>query len=104
MTYTGFRQGDDRALVFETTDGGATFTDISGDLPSAPVNDLLLIEDEVIVGTDVGVFLLADAGSWLAVGHGMPKAPVLDLAYNVPTRTLVAGTFGRSLWQLTLPE
>lgn len=104
VTYSGFRAGSDAAHVYETTDGGTTWTDISGDLPNAPVNDLLLIGDAIVVGTDVGVFLSRDGGaSWLRAGESLPMAPVLDLAHQEATGAVVAGTFGRGLWRLSLP-
>ena len=104
VTYSGFRAGSDAAHVFETTDGGATWADISGNLPNSPVNDLLLLGEQMVVGTDIGVFASSDGGqTWLGAGDGLPMVPVMDLAYQKATNTVVAGTFGRGLWRLPLP-
>lgn len=104
VTYSGFREGNDAAHVFETTDGGATWTDISGNLPNAPVNDILLLGNRMVVGTDIGVFATGDGGqSWVRAGEGLPLVPVMDLVYQKATNTVVAGTFGRGLWRLRLP-
>ena len=35
--FSGYREGDNAANVYETTDGGATWQNISGNLPNAPV-------------------------------------------------------------------
>jgi len=106
-TFSGFRNGEDAAHVYKTTDGGASWRNISGNLPNAPVNDVVLNTSEpgtdVYVGTDVGVFVLeGDRRLWKAVGRGLPLAPVLDLRLHEPTQTLYAGTFGRSAWKVGL--
>jgi photosystem II stability/assembly factor-like uncharacterized protein len=95
--------------VFRTKDGGDTWTNISGNLPNAPVNDVVIDteRDTVYVGSDVGVFFLkadevAGEENWHAVGTGPPLAPVLDLRLHAPTDTLFAGTFGRSVWTVGL--
>jgi hypothetical protein len=106
-TFSGFRNGEDAAHVYKTTDGGASWRNISGNLPNAPVNDVVLNTaapgTDVYVGTDVGVFVLeGDRRRWKAVGRGLPLAPVLDLRLHEPTQTLYAGTFGRSAWKVGL--
>ena len=104
-TFSGFRNGEDAAHVFKTTDGGETWVNISGNLPNAPVNDVVIdVErDTVHVGSDVGVFTLKnDKKNWKATGDGLPLAPVLDLRLHAPSDTLYAGTFGRSVWKVGL--
>jgi hypothetical protein len=104
-TFSGFRNGEDAAHVFKTTDGGETWANISGNLPNAPVNDVVVdVErDTVHVGSDVGVFTLKnDKKDWKATGGGLPLAPVLDLRLHGPSDTLYAGTFGRSVWKVGL--
>src|SRR5437868_668390 len=39
-TFSGYRGGEDGAYVFRTLDGGATWADVTGNLPQAPVNDI----------------------------------------------------------------
>jgi hypothetical protein len=87
--------------VFESTDGGATFTDISSNLPDAPANDFVLSQGKLVVATDVGVFKRAANGSWGKFGTGMPIVSVLDLAAVPGTTAIVAATHGRGMWQLT---
>ena len=104
-TFSGFRNGEDAAHVFKTTDGGETWANISGNLPNAPVNDVVIDteRDTVHVGSDVGVFTLKNGRKdWKSTGDGLPLAPVLDLRLHGPTDTLYAGTFGRSVWKVGL--
>ena len=101
-TFSGFRSGSDDAHVMKSTDGGATWSDVSGNLPDAPVNDIIVRGKELLVGTDVGVFRSSGNKKWSTVGAGLPMAPVMDIDYQAATDTVVAGTFGRGIWSVTL--
>ena len=107
VTFSGFRTGDDAARVFLTRDGGETWAGVSGNLPAAPVNDLVLVGDgRVVVATDVGVFVTSGGSGdpvWLAVGGNLPKAPAMDLDVQ-PGGLLTVATFGRSAWRVQLPS
>jgi photosystem II stability/assembly factor-like uncharacterized protein len=105
VSYSSYRDGSDAAHLVKTTDGGLTFTDITGDLPTAPVNDVVLAGDGLLaVATDVGVFMSDDDGaSWLRVGDNLPTVPVLDLRYHEGSNTLTAATFGHGIQRVTLP-
>jgi photosystem II stability/assembly factor-like uncharacterized protein len=106
-TFSGFRNGEDAAHVFKTTNGGETWANVSGNIPNAPVNDVVLDKTRgtVFVGTDVGIFALRNGKkNWVPVGVGLPLAPVLDLRLHSPSATLYASTFGRSMWKLDLSE
>ena len=101
VAYSGFRSGDEAAYLLRTRDGGASWENLTGDLPRAPVNDVNLIGGDVVVATDVGVFLTRDDGrTWLRVGSGMPLVPVHELRWHAPSRTLFAGTFGRGIYKV----
>ena len=102
VTYSGYRNASDQAHVFRSRDGGATFSDLSGDLPDAPVNELVLAGDALVVGTDTGVFLSREDGRWLAVGD-LPVVPVMDLDFHAPGRLLTVATFGYGVQRLVLP-
>jgi photosystem II stability/assembly factor-like uncharacterized protein len=86
--------------VFESTDGGASFTDISGNLPDAPANDLVLSRGKLVVATDVGVYRRTPTGSWAKFGTGMPVLSVLDLTVVPGTNTILAASHGRGIWSL----
>jgi hypothetical protein len=95
--------------VFKSTDGGQNFTDISGNLPDAPAEWTVVRQDQLIVGTDVGVFVSGvDGGNWELLGRGLPNAPTysLDLQQKGAADTpdvLVAATQGRGIFKLPLP-
>lgn len=104
-TYSGYRSGSKRQHVVRSTDFGKRWTDISGNLPAAPVNELVALPDRtLVVGTDVGVFASKDGGKrWLAVGAGLPVVPILDLDIDPATKVVTAATFGHGIMRTTLP-
>ncbi len=109
VTISGYRNDEYVPHVFRTTDFGASWSDISGNLPEAPVNALIVDPDDaatLYVGTDVGVFVSFDTGAnWAPLGlSGLPPVVVSDLALHVATRTLLAGTHGRSMYEIALPS
>jgi len=96
--------------VFVSTNGlgGATWTNISGDLPDIPVNAIALDQRKekgqlvtvLYVGTDVGVFESLDGGThWRRLSRGMPNVAVFGLA-NDTNHRLVAATHGRGMFEL----
>jgi hypothetical protein len=106
-TFSGFRNGEDAAHVYKTTDGGETWVNNSGNLPNAPVNDVVIDteRDTVYIGSDVGVYNLKRGGNhWQFVGKGFPLAPVLDIRLHGPSDTLYASTFGRAMWRIDLTD
>jgi uncharacterized protein (TIGR03437 family) len=111
-TFSGFKFGSDTAgHVFRSTDGGTSWSDISGTgtgaLPNVPANDLVVDPDvagTLYLATDVGVFVSAnDGGAWTPLGSGLPRVPVTALRMHRPTRILRASTYGRSMWDLSVP-
>lgn len=101
VTYSGYRGGSSAPHVLKTTNGGASWKDVSGDLPSAPVNDVTIAGGRVIVGTDVGVFLSERDGTWYRVGKNMPAIPVLDLRWHEGSGSLTVATFGHGIQTTT---
>jgi len=89
--------------VFETTDGGATWADVSGNLPDAPVYKVIMRGSDLIVGTEVGAFIAPRPrglpASWRTVGSGLPRVTVWDLTV-APDGRVVAGTHGRGTWEI----
>jgi hypothetical protein len=106
VAVSGFRNGDPAAHVFRTANGGSTWQDISGNLPDAPVNDLVLDPRDrtrLYAASDVGVFLTTDTGAtWTAAGTGLPLVPISDVeAIDTGTTTvLTAATFGLGMYRL----
>jgi hypothetical protein len=105
--------------VWKTANAGASWADWTGTgLPDNPVNALLVdssvTPSQIYAGTDVGVFVSStSAPSWTEVGPApgpdasgfLPNAPVTALQLFNPdagTKTLVASTYGRGIWNYAL--
>ena len=110
---------DTKGHVFKSTNaasGVATWTDISGNLPDVPVNDIYVEHigspalDALYIATDVGVFSCPDAESatpctnWTVIGDPLPNVPVVSLSMRRQGRILRAGTHGRSMWDIQLTD
>ncbi len=106
VTYSGIRYHDKISHVFRSNDLGVSWTDISGNLPDFPVNNIQIDPDNTgsyYIATDGGVFATYDYGeTWELMGSGMPFLAVLDLKIHKPNRTLYAATFGRSQYRIPL--
>jgi photosystem II stability/assembly factor-like uncharacterized protein len=106
VAFSGYREGDTAANVWETTDGGDTWRNVSGKLPNAPVEMLAYDQpsDQLYAATDFGLFYDKNGKkNWKRLGDGLPSTPVFDMKITGDGHTMYAATFGRSVWQITLP-
>jgi uncharacterized protein (TIGR03437 family) len=108
VTFSGFPAATDpQGHVYRSSNGGAGWTDISGNLPSIPVNDVLVDPDlpsTLYIATDAGVMVTTDGGNtWSSLGNGLPKVVVLSLTMSRRARVLRAGSHGRSVWEIAIP-
>ena len=105
--YNGFSAATPKqpGHVFHTTDGGETWTNVTGNLPDVPVNSVQLDPSNpqvLYAGTDVGVYTTTDGGhTWAKLGTGMPKVSTWSLDYDAAGGVLLAGTHGRGAYTLT---
>ncbi|MCA9926800.1 MAG: hypothetical protein KC421_30745, partial [Anaerolineales bacterium] len=98
----------DKYKVFVTTDGGATWTDIAGDLLSISSSEISTVEfisgssPYIAVGTRSGVFAskLDALGSWVELGIDLPDVLVYELDYDATDDVLAAAALGRGAWLL----
>jgi len=99
------RLDDMNPHIYVTRDYGATFTDITGNLPDG-IGSYVVIEDPVnpnllFVGTEFGVYASIEGGNdWFKLSSNMPNVAVRDLLIHPRDPDLVAGTHGRSIWIL----
>jgi photosystem II stability/assembly factor-like uncharacterized protein len=102
VALSAYRSGSNRPYLLRSTDGGRTFADTTGNLPQAPVNDVVIARGGgLFVATDQGVF--ASYGrTWRRLGHGMPLVPVDDIEYDPTHHRLVAAIFGRGVYSLSV--
>jgi ligand-binding sensor domain-containing protein len=92
--------------VFVSSDRGASWNDVSGDLPSIPVNAVAVDpadSDNVFLGADNGVYRSTRSGGrWTEYGDGLPNAIVGDLVLHARLRRLRVGTRNRGVWEIEL--
>ena len=89
--------------VFETTNGGQSWQDISGNLPDIASDALVIQGGQLALATDLGMYT-ARAGrgrqtSWSRLGTGLPNASVNDVTPG-PSGYIYAATHGRGIWRL----
>ncbi|MFC1660747.1 glycosyl hydrolase [Gemmatimonadota bacterium] len=104
-TFEAHKDNDFRPYVIKSTDFGASWTDISSDLPKfGPVR--VIVEHPrntqlLFVGTEFSVFVSLTGGtSWLPLGNNLPTVPVHDMVIHPRENDLVLGTHGRGFWVL----
>lgn len=108
-TFNGYRNDHFAPYIFVSEDYGATWKNISANLPMEPVN--VIIEDPkkeniLYAGTDGGVYVSHDNGmKWNMWVNGLPHAvPVHDIAIQERDNHIVLGTHGRSIFIAPLKE
>jgi hypothetical protein len=105
--------------VLITTDGGATWTDISNNLPNVPAYAMAIDrrlnpknpalpfdptapQGRLYVGTQTGAFVSTDNGNtWQRLGIGLPNVPVTDISFNPDFEELVVATQGAGAFKLS---
>lgn len=95
----------DKEKVFYSSDGGATWLNVSGVLPNIPANCIVIdpFSLDVYVGTDLGVFYSASGlGDWKRFDNGLPNVIVTDMYIHRTAGKIVAATYGRGLWESPL--
>jgi hypothetical protein len=108
VTLSGYKVDSLGAHIYRTSNYGSSWQSISGNLPNAPVNDVVIdpsIQGTLYIGTDVGVMATSNYGaSWFILDTGIPSSvPCHDLTLHNATRKLVVWTHGRSAYYTTLP-
>jgi hypothetical protein len=89
--------------VWKTVNGGATWSDVSGNLPDVPVNDIVITGGKLVVGTDLGTVVSSDGGAhWARLGSNLPYTTVMDLHVG-PDGLVYAATHGRGIWSIVKP-
>ncbi|KAA3614321.1 MAG: glycosyl hydrolase [Planctomycetota bacterium] len=99
------KMGDFKPYLLKSTDRGASWTSIAGDLPGRDIV-WCLAEDHVradllFVGTEFGVYFnLNGSEKWTRLKNGLPTIAVRDIEIQRRENDLVLGTFGRSFYVL----
>lgn len=102
VTLNGYRWDDFTPYVYVSENYGATWKDISNNLPTSSVN--VIKEDPInknvlYLGSDNGAYVSLDRGeSWQAFSNGLPSVALHDLVIQAEANDLILGTHGRSLY------
>lgn len=100
VTFSGYVSS---AKVYESTDAGLTWKNVSTGLPNLPVNCIVYhpgTHNGIYVGTDFGVYYRDSlTAGWINYNTGLPNVVIDDLQIYSPSNTVVAGTFGRGEWE-----
>ena len=103
-------------ILYGTTDGGAHWNELTSNLPHSPANAFLIDPQDpntAYLATDEGVYSTREIAAcsngpsncWSVFGAGLPFAPVTQLSASPPATSpnvLVAGTYGRGIWQIPM--
>jgi photosystem II stability/assembly factor-like uncharacterized protein len=99
--------------VYKSSDRGATWTNISGSLPSIHTNCLVYdknTDEGIYVGNETSVYYKdATLSDWIPFSSGLPVVDIRELeiyydAADITNSRLKAATYGRGLWASDLKE
>jgi photosystem II stability/assembly factor-like uncharacterized protein len=97
--------------VYKSTDRGASWTNISGTLPSTNINCIVYdksVNEGLYIGNKTGIFYKdAALSDWIPFNTGLPVVDVRELeiyydTINPGNDRIKAATYGRGLWQSDL--
>ena len=104
-TFSDHKQGDFTPYVLKSTDRGASWTSIRGDLPDRELA-WTVAEDHVepdllFLGAEFGLFVTVDGGRhWVGMTGDLPTIAVRDLEIQRRENDLALATFGRGFYVL----
>ncbi|REE83713.1 putative secreted protein (Por secretion system target) [Lutibacter oceani] len=91
--------------IWYSPDGGTNWQNKEGNLPDMPVKCILqnpLLSNEVIVGTELGVWASSNfndtSPTWTSSYNGMRDVKVVDLDLRISDNNILATTFGRGVF------
>ncbi len=101
LSATRYKFDDNRPFLFKTSDYGATWKSITGNLRSYDFTRCIREDNErqglLYAGTETGIYVSFDDGeNWHSMRGNLPVAPVYDL--TIKDDDLVVATHGRSFW------
>lgn len=103
VTFSGFVDGE---KIYQTTDAGVTWTNISSNLPNIPANAVVYTNgsaNALYVGMDIGVYYKdASMTNWILFDTGLPNTIISELEIQYSSSKLRAATYGRGLWESDL--
>ncbi len=103
--FDNHKMGDFEPYLLKSTDRGATWTSIAGDLPERGTVYTIVEDDAdsglLFAGTEFGLYFTPDGGErWIRLKGGLPTIAVRDLEIQRREHDLVLATFGRGFYVL----
>ena len=100
VTVSGYNAGQ---KVYQTVDGGATWMNISSNLPNLPANCSVYetgSNDRIYIGMDVGVYYKDNSSStWTLYNVGLPNVSISDMEMSPASPgKIYAATYGRGVY------
>ncbi|HJY27007.1 MAG TPA: hypothetical protein VJ306_03145, partial [Pyrinomonadaceae bacterium] len=95
---------DFRPYIFKTTDGGKSWTSITGNLPAKAYVQVVREDPKntnlLYAGTELGLFASYNGGKdWFALNlKNLPNVAVHDIIVHPRENDLILATHGRSIW------
>jgi hypothetical protein len=92
--------------LFESRDAGATWADISTNLPDIPANAVkFIIGGGIVLGTDLGVLYRAPGQTaWKVLGRNLPTTTTMQFKTGLYGTRLYAATHGRGIQSYDLRQ
>lgn len=89
--------------VYKSTDGGRSWTNISGNLPNIPANCIAIHDDgeeTIYVGMDVGIYFKNQSTpQWTLMNVDLPNVEIRELEIKESTDQIYVATYGRGVWR-----
>ena len=105
VAFDGHRGGDFNTYVFATTDFGATWRSIAGNLPKGEVARGLAEDrrnpDILYLGTETGLWVSMNRGGhWTRIKANLPTMPIYEIKQHPRDNDLILASHARGIWIL----
>ncbi len=89
--------------IFVSTDAGATFTNISANLPAITARTVIVDDNTprgIYVGMNIGVYYKTEAdANWADYSLNLPLVAINELEIQKASGKIRVATYGRSIWE-----
>ena len=108
VAFDGHRGGDYNTYVFATTDFGATWRSIAGNLPKGEVARGLAEDRKdpniLYLGTETGLWVSWNRGAqWTRIKANLPTMPIYEIKQHPRDNDLILASHARGIWILDDP-
>lgn len=102
------RYQNDNSKVYITTNGGASWTNITYNLNNMPIHSVVVDHSaaaNIYLGAEIGVYTMPlNGNSWALYNPNLPNTTIEELEIVYGSNTLKAATWGRGLWEYSLVD